>query len=70
MSNIPNKNRKYLVFIYDSIAIVLSISLAYFSRFDFKLSSESLFDIFGYLLWAYPVKAGMFYFFASATLAR
>ena len=63
MSNIRDKNRKYLVFIYDSIAIVLSISLAYFSRFDFKLSSESLFDIFGYLLWAYPVKTAIFYFF-------
>ena len=63
MSNIQDKNRKYLVFIYDAIAIALSISLAYSSRFDFRLSSESFFDIFGYLLWAYPVKLGVFYFF-------
>jgi len=63
MSNIQDKNRRYLVFIYDFIAIGLSISLAYSSRFDFKLSSDSFFDILGYLLWAYPVKAGIFYFF-------
>ena len=52
-----------MVFIYDFIAIGLSISLAYSSHYDFKLSIESLFHIFSYLLWAYPVKIGIFYFF-------
>ncbi len=63
MANRIDKNRKYLVFIYDILAVIASICLAYISRFDFQFSSYTFIIISKYLLWTYPVKIIVFYFF-------
>ena len=63
MSNRIDRNRKYLVFIYDALAIMASICLAYISRFDFHFTKETLLILGQYLLWTYPVKIIVFYFF-------
>jgi len=63
MSNRIDRNRKYLVFIYDALAIMASICLAYISRFDFHFTKETLLILGQYLLWTYPVKITVFYFF-------
>ena len=63
MANRKDKNRKYLVFLYDTLVIIMSISLAYLLRYDFKVSSDSIFLLGAYLLWAFPVKISIFYAF-------
>ncbi|SVA79609.1 uncharacterized protein METZ01_LOCUS132463, partial [marine metagenome] len=63
MANRIDRNRKYLVFVYDTLAIITSIFLAYVSRFDFHFSSNTLLILGQYLLWTYPVKIIVFYFF-------
>ena len=63
MSNRIDRNRKYLVFVYDALAIMASIFLAYISRFDFYFTSDTLLILSQYLLWTYPVKITVFYFF-------
>ena len=63
MSNIKDKNRRYLVFIYDVMVIIASVFLAYLLRYDFKISSTSFMGLAGYLLLAFPVKTVVFYFF-------
>ena len=63
MSNRIDRNRKYLVFIYDALAIMASICLAYISRFDFHFTKETLLILGQYLLWTYPLKITVFYFF-------
>jgi FlaA1/EpsC-like NDP-sugar epimerase len=51
------------VFIYDTLAVIASISLAYISRFDFHFTEETFIILGQYLLWTYPVKIIVFYFF-------
>jgi len=63
MPNRLNKNRKYLVFVYDTLIVIASIFLAYISRFDFQFTSDTLLILAQYLLWTYPVKIIVFYFF-------
>ena len=63
MANRIDRNRKYLVFIYDTLAVIASIFLAYISRFDFQFTSDTLLILGQYLLWTYPVKITVFYFF-------
>ena len=63
MSNIKDKNRRYLVFIYDVLVIITSVFLAYILRYDFKISSTSFVGLAGYLVLAFPVKTVVFYFF-------
>jgi len=63
MANRIDRNRKYLVFIYDTLAVIASIFLAYISRFDFQFTSDTLLILGQYLLWTYPVKIAVFYFF-------
>jgi len=63
MANRLNRNRKYLVFIYDTIVVIASICLAYISRFDFHFTQDTLLILGQYLLWTYPVKVIVFYFF-------
>ena len=63
MTNRIDKNRKYLVFVYDTLAVIGSIFLAYISRFDFQFTTGTLFILGQYLLWTYPVKIIVFYFF-------
>ena len=63
MANRIDRNRKYLVFIYDTLAVIASIFLAYISRFDFQFTSDTLLILGQYLLWTYPVKIIVFYFF-------
>ena len=63
MANRIDRNRKYLVFIYDTLAVIASIFLAYISRFDFHFTSDTLLILGQYLLWTYPVKVTVFYFF-------
>jgi len=63
VANRIDKNRKYLVFIYDTLAVIASICLAYISRFDFHFTSVTLLILGQYLLWTYPVKIIVFYFF-------
>jgi len=63
MANRIDRNRKYLVFVYDTVVVVASICLAYISRFDFQFSSYTFIIISKYLLWTYPVKIIVFYFF-------
>jgi len=63
MENRTDRNRKYLVFIYDTLAVIASIFLAYISRFDFHFTSDTLLILGQYLLWTYPVKITVFYFF-------
>ena len=63
MANRIHRNRKYLVFIYDTLAVIASIFLAYISRFDFHFTSDTLLILGQYLLWTYPVKVTVFYFF-------
>ena len=63
MSNIKDKNRRYLVFIYDVLVIIASIFLAYVLRYDLKISSTSFMGLAGYLVLAFPVKTVVFYFF-------
>jgi len=62
MANRIDRNRKYLVFIYDTLAVIASIFLAYISRFDFHFTSDTLLILGQYLLWTYPVKITVFYF--------
>jgi len=63
MPNRLNKNRKYLVFLSDTLIVIASIFLAYISRFDFQFASDTLLILAQYLLWTYPVKIIVFYFF-------
>ena len=63
MANRIDRNRKYLVFIYDTLAVIASIFIAYISRFDFQFTSDTLLILGQYLLWTYPVKIIVFYFF-------
>ena len=63
MANRIDRNRKYLVFIYDTLAVIASIFLAYISRFDFNFTPHTLLILGQYLLWTYPVKIIVFYFF-------
>ena len=63
MSNIKDKNRRYLVFIYDVLVIIASVFLAYLLRYDFKVSSNSFTALAGYLLLSFPVKTVIFYFY-------
>ena len=63
MSNRIDRNRKYLVFIYDTLAVIGSIFLAYISRFDFYFTPDTLLILGQYLLWTYPIKVIVFYFF-------
>ena len=63
MANRIDRNRKYLVFIYDTLAVIASIFLAYISRFDFQFTSDILLILGQYLLWTYPVKMIVFYLF-------
>jgi len=58
-----DKNRKYLVFIYDTFAIILSICFAYLLRYDFVFSYNSLFLLASYLLWVFPIKIIIFFGF-------
>ena len=64
MSNVKDKNRRYLVFIYDVLVIIASVFIAYLLRYDFNISSTSFMALSGYLLLAFPVKTVVFYFFA------
>ena len=63
MKNRKDKNRKYLVFIYDTFAIILSICFAYLLRYDFVFSYNSLFLLASYLLWVFPIKIIIFFGF-------
>ena len=63
MANRIDRNRKYLVFIYDTLVVIASIFLAYISRFDFQFTSGTLLILGQYLLWTYPVKMIVFYLF-------
>ena len=63
MSNVKDKNRRYLVFIYDILVIITSVLLAYLLRYDFRLFSNSFVAISKYLLLAFPVKIVVFYLF-------
>ena len=63
MANRIDRNRKYLVFIYDTLVVIASIFLAYISRFDFQFTADTLLIVGQYLLWTYPVKIIVFYFF-------
>ena len=63
MANRIDRNRKYLVFIYDTLAVIASIFIAYISRFDFQFTSDTLLILGQYLLWTYPVKMIVFYLF-------
>ena len=63
MANRIDRNRKYLVFIYDTLAVIASIFIAYISRFDFQFTADTLLILGQYLLWTYPVKIIVFYFF-------
>ena len=63
MANRIDRNRKYLVFVYDTLAVITSICLAYVSRFDFQFTSDTLLILGQYLLWTYPVKMIVFYLF-------
>ena len=63
MPDIKDKNRRYIVFIYDVIVIVASVFIAYLLRYDFSISPTSVMSLTGYLLLAFPVKAVVFYIF-------
>ena len=63
MPNIKDKNRRYIVFIYDVIVIVASVFLAYLLRYDFKIVSTAYPGLVTYLILAFPVKSVVFYFF-------
>ena len=62
-ANIIEKRRNYLIVLYDLIAVVSSLLLAFILRYDFSIPTASIADLGTYLLWALPVKLSVFYFF-------
>ena len=58
-----DKQRRYLIVIYDVVMIMASLLLAFSIRYDFQIPAASLIGLGVYLLWALPVKLSVFYFF-------
>jgi FlaA1/EpsC-like NDP-sugar epimerase len=58
-----DKQRRYLIVIYDIVVIMASLLLAFSIRYDFQIPAASLIGLGVYLLWALPVKLSVFYFF-------
>ncbi len=58
-----DKQRSYLIVIYDVVMIMASLLLAFSLRYDFRIPAASLIGLGVYLLWALPVKLSVFYFF-------
>ena len=58
-----DKQRRYLIVIYDIVVIMASLLLAFSIRYDFRIPAASLIGLGVYLLWALPVKLSVFYFF-------
>ena len=58
-----DKQRRYLIVIYDVVMIMASLLLAFSIRYDFRIPAASLIGLGVYLLWALPVKLSVFYFF-------
>ena len=58
-----DKQRRYLIVIYDIVVIMASLLLASSIRYDFRIPAASLIGLGVYLLWALPVKLSVFYFF-------
>ena len=58
-----DKQRRYLIVIYDVVMIMASLLLAFSIRYDFRIPAASYSGLGVYLLWALPVKLSVFYFF-------
>ena len=58
-----DKQRRYLIVIYDIVMIMASLLLAFSLRYDFRIPAASFTGLGVYLLWALPVKLSVFYFF-------
>ena len=58
-----DKQRRYLIVIYDIVVIMASLLLAFSIRYDFRIPAASYSGLGVYLLWALPVKLSVFYFF-------
>ena len=58
-----DKQRRYLIVIYDVVMIMASLLLAFSIRYDFRIPAASFTGLGVYLLWALPVKLSVFYFF-------
>ncbi len=58
-----DKQRRYLIVIYDVVMIMASLLLAFSIRYDFRIPAASYTGLGVYLLWALPVKLSVFYFF-------
>ena len=58
-----DKQRRYLIVIYDVVMIMASLLLAFSIRYDFRIPAASYSGLGVYLLWALPVKISVFYFF-------
>ena len=58
-----DKQRRYLIVIYDVVMIMASLLLAFSIRYDFRIPAASYSGLGVYLLWALPVKLSIFYFF-------
>ena len=50
MENIKDKNKRHLVIMFDSLAILASVSVAYLLRYDFNISSGTFFALSALLI--------------------